>query len=302
MAMPSMVKCTTVLARPVPLSASLEVMWSVADEPVSKASASVTVGAGGAQRIDHRAAGGGVAGGIADLGGQRVAAVLLSVTALLQLPLLCTMAVPITVAPSRIVTVAPASADIDRAGDGLARLVGRTAGAGDRNRRRRRVQREAQRGACRCCRRHRSGSPRWCALRRPAARRERPCPLRDWPSPWWRWRLPSMVKCTTVLARPVPLSASIGGDVVGRRRAGVERQRLGHRRGRGAQRIDHRAAGGGVAGGIADLGGQRVAAVAAQRDRAAPAAVALHHGRADRGGAVQDGDGRAGIGRRRPCR
>src|SRR5215468_5479879 len=35
---------------------------------------------------------------------------LLSVTLLLQLPLPCTMAVPIGVAPSRIVTVAPASA------------------------------------------------------------------------------------------------------------------------------------------------------------------------------------------------
>ena len=39
-----MVKCTTVLARPVPLSASLAVIWSVADEPVSNVSASVTTG------------------------------------------------------------------------------------------------------------------------------------------------------------------------------------------------------------------------------------------------------------------
>ena len=45
MGLPSTVKCTTALARPVPLSASLEVMWSLADEPVSNASTSVTVGA-----------------------------------------------------------------------------------------------------------------------------------------------------------------------------------------------------------------------------------------------------------------
>src|SRR6202789_4058613 len=41
---PSMVKCTTVLATPVPLSASLAVMWSVADDPVSNARLSVSVG------------------------------------------------------------------------------------------------------------------------------------------------------------------------------------------------------------------------------------------------------------------
>ena len=34
MALPSMVKCTTVLASPVPLSASFEVIWPLADEPV----------------------------------------------------------------------------------------------------------------------------------------------------------------------------------------------------------------------------------------------------------------------------
>ena len=44
MALPSMVKCTTVLASPLPLSASFEVMWSLADEPVSMVSASLTVG------------------------------------------------------------------------------------------------------------------------------------------------------------------------------------------------------------------------------------------------------------------
>ena len=44
-AVPSMVKCTSVLASPVPLSAGLEVMWSVAELPVSTARLSVTVGA-----------------------------------------------------------------------------------------------------------------------------------------------------------------------------------------------------------------------------------------------------------------
>ena len=43
--LPSIVKCTTVLARPVPLSASLEVIWSLFEDPVSNASISVTVGA-----------------------------------------------------------------------------------------------------------------------------------------------------------------------------------------------------------------------------------------------------------------
>ena len=44
-ALPSMVKCTTVLANPVPPSASFEVMWPPVDEPVSAVRASVTVGA-----------------------------------------------------------------------------------------------------------------------------------------------------------------------------------------------------------------------------------------------------------------
>ena len=44
MAVPSMVKLTTVLASPVPLTASLEVMWSLAELPVSMLSASVTLG------------------------------------------------------------------------------------------------------------------------------------------------------------------------------------------------------------------------------------------------------------------
>ena len=54
MALPSMVKCTAVLASPVPLSASLEVMWSLAELPVSMASASVRVGPVVLKLIDHR--------------------------------------------------------------------------------------------------------------------------------------------------------------------------------------------------------------------------------------------------------
>src|SRR5882762_5921010 len=42
---PSIVKCTTVLARPLPVSASLEVMPSVLEAPVSNARLSLTVGA-----------------------------------------------------------------------------------------------------------------------------------------------------------------------------------------------------------------------------------------------------------------
>ena len=42
--LPSIVKCTTVLARPVPLSASLEVMWSMLEAPVSNVRISVTDG------------------------------------------------------------------------------------------------------------------------------------------------------------------------------------------------------------------------------------------------------------------
>src|ERR1700761_4731955 len=43
-AVPSTVKCTALLAKPVPLNASLEVMWSAADKPVSNVRLSVTVG------------------------------------------------------------------------------------------------------------------------------------------------------------------------------------------------------------------------------------------------------------------
>ena len=44
MALPSMVKCTTVLASPLPVSASFAVMRSLAELPVSMVRASVTVG------------------------------------------------------------------------------------------------------------------------------------------------------------------------------------------------------------------------------------------------------------------
>ena len=50
MAVPSMVKCTTVLASPVPLSASLEVMWSLAELPVSMRQRLGQGRTGGAQR------------------------------------------------------------------------------------------------------------------------------------------------------------------------------------------------------------------------------------------------------------
>ena len=74
------------------------------------------------------------------------------------------------------------------------------------------------------------------------------------------------------------------------RRSGIERQALGHRRAGGAQRVNDRRAGGGIAGGIGHLGGQRVAAVA-ERDVAAPAAVDLDDGAADGRRTVKDGDG-----------
>ena len=39
-----MVKCTTALAKPVPLNAGFEVIWSSAEEPVSAVKCSVTAG------------------------------------------------------------------------------------------------------------------------------------------------------------------------------------------------------------------------------------------------------------------
>ena len=45
MALPSMLKCTTVLASPLPVSASFEVMRSLDELPVSMVRASVTAGA-----------------------------------------------------------------------------------------------------------------------------------------------------------------------------------------------------------------------------------------------------------------
>ena len=55
MALPSMVKCTTVLASPVPLSASFEVMWSLAERAGIDGQRLGQGRTGGAQRIDHRA-------------------------------------------------------------------------------------------------------------------------------------------------------------------------------------------------------------------------------------------------------
>ena len=175
------------------------------------------------------------------------------------------MAVPTAVAPSRMVTVAPASATSTvPVMVWLAWLVG-TAGAGDRHHRRRGVQREAQRGRAGVA--ERIGLARHDGVRTvgQAARRERPCPLRVGGH---RGRDRAAVN------REMHHGAGQAGAaqrIIGvmwsrRRRPGIERQALGHRRTGGAQRIDHRAAGAGVAGGIGDLGGQRVAA-AAERDR-----------------------------------
>ncbi len=81
------------------------------------------------------------------------------------------------------------------------------------------------------------------------------------------------------------------------RRPGVRRRRQNRRaagRRGGVQRIGHRAAGGGVAGQIRDLGGQQVAAIA-ERDVGAPGAAA-DGGDADLGRAIENGDRGAGIG------
>ena len=109
MALPSTVKCTTVLASPVPLSASFEVIWPVADEPVSIVRASVTVGAvvlrvkttGLEVRMLPAASLTCAISGLLPL---------ISVTGTLKLPLGCTTPLPIVVVPSRMVTLAPASA------------------------------------------------------------------------------------------------------------------------------------------------------------------------------------------------
>ena len=126
MALPSMVKCTAVLASPVPLSASLEVMWSLDDEPVSMASASVRVGPV-VLKLKTTALELPVLPAASLTAAVSELLPLLSVTGMLQLPLGCTTAVPSALVPSRSVTVVPASADIHRAGNGLRRLVGRTA-------------------------------------------------------------------------------------------------------------------------------------------------------------------------------
>ena len=109
MALPSMVKCTTVLASPVPLSASLEVIWPLADEPVSMVKASVTVGAV-VLRVKTTAL------EVRMLPAASLTCAisgllpLFSVTGTLKLPSGCTSPLPIAVGPSRMVTFAPASA------------------------------------------------------------------------------------------------------------------------------------------------------------------------------------------------
>ena len=110
--------------------------------------------------------------------------------------------------PSRMVTVAPASAHVDRAGNGLARLVGRPARAADRHHRCGGVEREAERGG--------AGIAEAVGLARhdgvgavgQPARGERPGAVAQSAVTVVAMALPSMVKCTTVLASPVPLSAS----------------------------------------------------------------------------------------------
>ena len=150
---PSMVKCTTVLARPVPLSASLAVIWSVADEPVSNVSASVTDRRRGAQRIGDGVADALVAGRIDHLGGQHVAAAVKG-----------DALAPVAIAlhdggagHRRAVEDRHGRTgvgDVDRAGDRLHRLVGCTARAGDRDRRSAGIQRHSQRCAGRAVARH----------------------------------------------------------------------------------------------------------------------------------------------------
>ena len=127
MALPSMLKCTTVLASPVPLSASFEVMRSLAELPVSMLSASVSVGPV-VLRLKTTAP----LLPVLPAASVSLATMLWlplpdSVTPVLQLPSLPTVAVPSAVALplSNSVTVAAGVGRVHRAGDGLRRLVGR---------------------------------------------------------------------------------------------------------------------------------------------------------------------------------
>ena len=109
MRLPSIVKSTAVLARPVPVSASFEVILSLADEPVSNARLSVTVGP-----VVLSVKTTGVLVPVLPAVSVSLATMLWlplpdSVTLVLQLPSFCTIAVPTAVAPSRMVTVVPAS-------------------------------------------------------------------------------------------------------------------------------------------------------------------------------------------------
>ena len=96
------------------------------------------------------------------------------------------------------------------------------------------------------------------------------------------------------VGKPGAAQRIVRGDVAARGGRSAIGQSFGHRRRRRAQGKDHRARGEDVAGGVADLRDQRIAAVV-QRDRDDKAAVGLHHPAADRRGAVEDGDVRAGV-------
>src|ERR1700682_4101012 len=110
--LPSIVKCTTVLARPVPVSASLEVMRSVLEAPVSNARLSVTVGA-----VVLSVKTTGVLVPVLPAASVSLATMLwlplpASVTVLLQAPPLPTLAVPsaVVLPLSNSVTVVPMAA------------------------------------------------------------------------------------------------------------------------------------------------------------------------------------------------
>ena len=111
--------------------------------------------------------------------------------------------------------------------------------------------------------------------------------------------LPSMLKCTTVLASPVPVSASFEVMWSLDEAAGVDGQRLGQCRTGGAQVEDHRPAAAGIAGGVGIPGDDAVAAIARQRDAGAPAAVAADRRGAQRRRAaiVEQRHRGAGVGR-----
>src|SRR5258706_10209723 len=110
--LPSIVKCTTVLARPLPVSASFEVILSLADVPVSVVKLSVNVGP---MVLSVKTTGALVP--VLPAASVSLATMLWvplpdSVTLVLQLPSLCTIAVPsaVVLPLSNSVTVVPMSA------------------------------------------------------------------------------------------------------------------------------------------------------------------------------------------------